>query len=272
MWRMLRTRMLRFRSAPAVAAALAVSNSACGTSILASYPLETPFLRAHNNAPVASVRVAPPQTSARYTLTSGPLRVVCQTETAGARYLQTREATFDGAQRLLVVFMALAETAIAAQFLWRPAVEHGDAGYWVGASALQADALFAGAFAILAPSRSTISQGYAQDPPQRSGTCPPGIVVNTGGRSLPVDPWGRLPPGSGSAGVALDWGASISVGGRISTWTPTPADRCALAQESQHPYAMSICGQAPPGRPPPPPPPSPGWPSGTQWNGSVSFP
>lgn len=264
--------MLRLRRVTAVAVVLSLSTTGCGVSIGASYPLEIPFLRAHNETLVASVPVAPPQTSARYTLASGPLRVVCATETTGARYVQTRQATFDGAQRLFVGFMALVETVIAAQFLWRPAIEHGDVGPWIGASVLQADALFAGGFAIFAPSRSTTSQNGAQDLPQRSGNCPPGVVVTTGGRSLPVDPWGHLPSGSVAAGWVLDFGASISLGGRVATWSPTPADRCALAQESRHPSAMSICNAAPPGPPPPPPPVVPGWPSGTQWNGSISFP
>jgi hypothetical protein len=268
-----RPTMFAFRSAAPVATALALSTTGCGASIGASYPLEVPFLRAHNETVVASVPIAPPQTAARYTMASGPLRVVCETETIGARYVQTKEATFDGVQRVFVGFMAVAETAIAAQFLWRPAIEDGNAGYWVGAGVLQTDALFALGYAILAPSRSTTSQDYAQAPPQRSGNCPPGVVVTTAGRSLPVDPWGRLPAGSAAAGWVVDFGAAIALGGRFAPWSPTPADRCALAQESRHPNAASICGTAPPGRLPPPPPPIvPGWPQSTQWNGSISFP
>ncbi|MBX3252312.1 MAG: hypothetical protein KF901_34380 [Myxococcales bacterium] len=265
--------MLRSRCAAAIMVMLALSTTGCGASIGASYPLEIPFLRAHNETVMASVPVTPPRTAARYTMASGPLRVVCETETTGTGYVRTKQATFDGAQRLYVGFMALVETALAVQFFWRPAIEHGDVGPWIGAATLQADALFAGGYAIFAPSRSTTSQDYAQDLPQRSGNCPPGVVVTTGGRALPVDPWGRLPSGSAAAGWVVDFGASISLGGRVATWNPTPADRCALAQESHHPYVVSICNTTPPGRPPPPPPPVvPGWPNGTQWNGSISFP
>ncbi|MBN9162650.1 MAG: hypothetical protein BGO98_21980 [Myxococcales bacterium 68-20] len=251
---------------------LALSNAGCGVSILASYPADIPFLRAHNETSIGYVPLAPPQTSARYTLASAPLRVVCDTETVVPRMARTKQATFDGAQRTVVGFMAVAETAIMIMFPGRHAVETGDAASWTGAAILQADALFAAGYAIFAPSREDVRQDIVQGVPERTGTCPPGILVQTGNQSLPVDPWGRLPGGTAAAGWVVDFGASISVGGRVATWTPTPSDRCLLAQESGHPLTPSICGVGPARLPPAPPPPSPSWPSATQWNGSISFP
>lgn len=257
---------------PCVVLILAIATNGCGVSILGSYAADTPFLRAHNELAERERVVGPPQTDARYTLASAPLRVVCQTQTSSPTQ-QEDVAYFDGAQRAFVGFMAVSEVVMGA-FMLREAVDTGGAGFWVGGGALQADALGALAFAIFAPTKSTTSIRRGRTLPQRHGTCPAGLSVVTAGRALPVDPGGRIPGGVGA--LIVDFGASVTFGGRTAAWFPSPQDKCALARESRHPNASAICGVTPPGALPQPPPPAGpnglGWPAGLQWNGSIGFP
>lgn len=215
-----------------------------------SYVIDLPFLRAHNQAPVRSVPISQPRTTARYSVASGPLRVVCQTETTGPLYARTYQATLDGVQRTLAGFVALAEGGGSVMLL-RQGARRDSAAAFVAGGVLLVDALFALGYTILAPSKSTLSDGYAEAAPVRSGMCPPGIVVTIGPRAHPVDPWGRLPPSAGAAGAAIDIGATITLGGRVSTWGPSAADRCALAQESRDPPVL------------------PPLPTGGTWSGSI---
>lgn len=254
----------------AASALLALLSTGCGVSIGTSYVIDLPFLRAHNQTPVRSVPISQSRTTARYSVASGPLRVVCQTETTGPLYARTYQATFDGVQRTLVGFVALAE-GFGSVMLLREGARRDSAAAFVAGGVLLADALFALGYAILAPSKSTLSDGYAEAAPVRSGMCPPGIVVTTGPRAHPVDPWGRLPPSAGAAGAAIDVGATITLGGRVSTWVPSAADRCALAQESRDPRAPWMCGVAP-GEVRPPPPVLPPLPAGGTWSGSITVP
>lgn len=244
----------------------------CGTSILASYPLDTPFLRASNDTVIAVRPAAAPLESARYTLASAPLRVVCQRERVVPRVLVTKQATLDGAQRFFLGLPILAEGAGSAA-LFADAAGSGRAGSWVGASLLAADALGALAYAILAPSRGRVRTEVGRGAVERSGACPPGVIVQTGAQHVPVQPDGSIPNAQVVAGVIVDLGASIQVGGRVSPWLTTPRQRCELALESHHPMASAVCA-TPPARQEPaaaPPPPRAGWPN-VQWNGSVSFP
>lgn len=250
----------------------ALASTGCGVTILGSYPLDMPFLRAHNETITSQRALSPPQTSARYTLASGPMRVVCQTETAVPEVEIARAETFDGTQRMLVGFVALAESATAFLLPGRDAIRTGDAGSWVVFGVVQADALFALGYAALAPSRTKGTTEVVQGVTTRDATCPPGLVVVTGNQSFPVDPAGRIPNGALAAGRAVEVGAAIAAGGRFATWRPAPPERCELARESGHPSMRALCTGAPARPPILPPLARPGIPDTAQWNGSLSLP
>lgn len=260
------------RARRAALALLALGSTGCAPTVLTSYLIDLPFLRAHSDLTMAAQPTAPPQTYARYTLAASPLRVVCQTESSQPLAMRT-QAHLDGVGRAVIGFIGAGET-VSSIFLIRDAVRNSNVTPGILAGFLLADAAFAFGYAILAPTKSRIRTVYGRSVPVRHGNCPSGLTVVTGGRVLPVDPLGRIPGGSATARVAVDFGASISFGGKVTAWCPSPQEKCALAHESAHPNANAICGAAPRAPLPVPPPPAGGMglPAGAQWNGSVSFP
>lgn len=118
---------------------------------------------------------------------------------------------------------------------------------------VQADALFALGYAVLAPSRTKGTTEVVEGIASRSATCPPGLAVLAGGQSFPVDSAGRIPNGALAAARAVDTGAALSVDGRVAMWAPEPPERCELAREGGHPHVRALCTNAP-ARPPFKPP------------------
>lgn len=245
-------------SARLAAIVVSVGMNGCGTSILVSYPTDTPFLRAHSDV-MSSEPIGPLMARSRLTLDSGPLRVSCRTEeyTQWARI--TRTETFDGQGRVVVLFMAVSELAMAAMF----------AGYskdktagWITAAIAGADGTGALIYGIAESDQYTTSQRIGPGVPRTSDLCPPGTTISGGGRSVPVDQSGK-PQGDvgGMISIVLQTGGTISVsaGGRVGTWNPDAMSRCELAREINHPQTSYFCPAAPPvpqpngpsGQPPP---------------------
>jgi hypothetical protein len=237
---------------------LPLSCCSCGTSILLSYPLDTPFLRAHSDITV-SEPIGPKLVRTRMTPDSGPLRIDCRTEEVSQWARETRIETFDGQGRVVVVFMAISEAAIATLFATH---NKGKAENWIASGYFAVDAVVAGIYAITEPDQFTPTRRVGPGVPVYNEICPAGTLISGGGKSVPVDPSGK-PQGdvAGMIFAVLQTGGTISVsaGGRGGTWNPNAQARCELAREINHPQTAWFCPSVPA-------PPTPGaYPSPQGW-------
>jgi len=225
--------------------ALGLASSGCGTTILFSYAIDQPFLRANSDHNSARP-LTPPVRHSVLTLDSGPLRVVCNTVEDATQMEFTRTVSFDWGGRAVVLLAALGEagiaTALALDAKNRPT-------NWIPFGLVAADATGALLYAILERDKYVKKRWIGYGGPQKSQTCPPGIVLSGSGQSVPIDPSGRPEGDVGwmiNAVLQMNATLSISFEGKAATWSPYGNDRCDLAKEINHPQTALYCQQVPP--------------------------
>ena len=213
----------------AFAVAVVAMASGCGTSILLSYPLDEPFLRAHSDVEISRRPLEDPVLVAKARIDTSPLRIECDSTTLVARVEATRRESFDGPARMLTGFIALAEGTFAVAI-----ASQGDStAAQATAAALGADALVVLAYTIFSKSEYRVWTTVQPGLPERSHECPDGLAVHAAGQTWPVGRDGRF---DGDVRALAQLAASgeqlsLAVGASEKAWKANEHDRCAIVAE-----------------------------------------
>jgi hypothetical protein len=232
----------------------------CGTSILASYPLDFPFLRANGESVIAQHALEDRVQTTRALIHTSPLRVACETTTVIPNVETTMVRSFEGVGRMWCGFMGVGE-GLTATLL---AVSRNTQGRddQIGAVALGVDAAVAMTYAIFASSSHETWTQVGPGTPEVSQSCPDGLAVRAGGQTWAVTSDGSLTGDVRLLATAALAGQPIVLagGGLERTWSPGGSERCALVSEFGLADSSGACAvhhpelaSAPASAAPPPP-------------------
>jgi hypothetical protein len=198
----------------------------CGTSIALSYPLNVPFLRAHDDVIIAKRPVSDQQQTTVARIETGPLRVTCQTTTTTPVVEATLLDSFGGLGRVWCGFMAVSEGALAAGIATNTS---GNGGLIAGAI-IGADALGALVYAIVASSSASTHTEVGAALPETSSACGDQLAIHVAGESWAVKRDGSIDGDVKALASAAVAGEPISIasGGLEVPWSADARDRCAL--------------------------------------------
>jgi hypothetical protein len=222
----------------AVAAMLA---QGCGTSIVLSYPLNVPFLRAHDDVIIAKRPVADQERTTIARIETGPLRVTCQTTTTTPLVEATLLDSFGGLGRVWCGFMAVSEGAIAAGLA---TTSNGNGGIIAGAI-IGADALGALIYAIVASSSASTHTEVGPGMPETSATCGDQLAVHADGQTWTIKRDGSFDGDVKALASAAVAGETLSIasGGLEVPWAADARDRCALVAQFAIDDPSGTCAQ-----------------------------
>jgi hypothetical protein len=219
----------------------AILAQGCGTSIALSYPINVPFLRAHNDVVIAKRPVSDQEQTTVARIETGPLRVTCQTTTSTPLVEATYLDSFDGIGRVFCGFMAISEGALAAGIL----ANGRSTGTIVGSSIVGADALGALLYAIFAKTAASTHTEVGPGLPETSATCGDQLAVHVADQSWPVARDGSIGGDVKALASAAVTGQTLAIasGGIEVPWSADAHERCALVGQFALDDPSGTCAQ-----------------------------
>jgi hypothetical protein len=174
-----------------------------------------------------------------------PLRVVCRAEErAGRERVRHESSGFDTGGRLAYGFIGLGESALAVP-LWYGAVQERSVGLGVLAGVLSLDAVATIVLAFALPNYHRVQVTEREGRWRYTQECPQPLAIAYEGRTLPVQPNGRLSTEDErwllGAWVRGGQQAEVRAGARVVPWVATVEHRCAWAQSLAMPEAAALC-------------------------------